>query len=263
MTTKTEYAHGEFSWVNLGTTDPAAAKRFYGDLFGWVAEDMPAGPGMTYTMFKLRGGYVTGLYSLQEMDARGVPPHWIPFVNVNDADEVARKAAQAGGRVLMGPSDVLDVGRSAALHDPAGARLAIWQARKHRGAGIVGEDGAMCWNELLTPDTGAAAKFYAATFGWTAELVDTSADNTYTIFKSGPTMISGMLSRPARLADVPPNWLTYFGVADCDGAARRVGELGGTVLWPPRDIPNVGRFAVCQDGQRAVFAVATFLPPSK
>jgi predicted enzyme related to lactoylglutathione lyase len=76
-------------------------------------------------------------------------------------------------------------------------------------------------------------------------------------------MIAGMLSRPARLTDVQPNWLTYFGVADCDGAARRVGGLGGTVLWPPKDIPNVGRFAVCQDGQRAVFAVATFLPPSQ
>ena len=49
MTTRTEYAHGEFCWVDLATTDPAAAKRFYGSLFGWQAEDMPAGPGMTYT----------------------------------------------------------------------------------------------------------------------------------------------------------------------------------------------------------------------
>src|SRR5207302_5328842 len=92
---------------------------------------------------------------------------------------------------------------------------------------------------------------------WSAELVDTSEDSSYTIFKAGTTQVGGMMARPPRLKDVPPNWLTYFAVADCDGAAKQVGELGGTVLKAPDDIPNVGRFAVCKDGQGAVFAVFT------
>src|SRR5436853_186756 len=64
MTTRTEYAHGEFSWVELATTDLAAAKRFYGRLFGSQAADMPAGPGMTYTMTQPKTHYTAGLYAL-------------------------------------------------------------------------------------------------------------------------------------------------------------------------------------------------------
>lgn len=78
MATRTEYQHGEFSWVNLGTTDPASAKRFYGGLFGWQFNDMPAGPGMTYTFCELKRQSVGGLYALpEELQSRGVPSH--PF----------------------------------------------------------------------------------------------------------------------------------------------------------------------------------------
>jgi len=256
MTTRTEYAHGEFSWVNLGTTDPAAAKRFYGGLFGWECEDMPAGPEMTYTMCRLKNQDVAGLYGLDKQTlSMGVPPHWLPFVNVIDADEIVKKMSQGGGKIMFGPDDVLDVGRSAAMQDPTGAHFAIWQAKKHLGAGLINEPGAMCWNELMTPDVDLAGGFYRSTFGWSAEQVDMSADSTYTIFKAGTIQVGGMMKRPPQMNDVPPNWLTYFGVTDCDGAAKKVGELGGKVLRPPMDIPNIGRFAVCADGQGAVFAV--------
>lgn len=256
MTTRTEYAHGEFSWVNLGTTDPAAAKNFYGNLFGWECDDMPAGPEMTYTMCRLKNHYAAGLYALdKKMQSQGLAPHWLPFINVRNADDIAKKASQGGSKVLIGPNDVLDVGRSAAMQDPTGAHFAIWQAKKHIGAGIINEPGAMCWNELMTPDVDLAGRFYRTTFGWAAELVDMSADSTYTIFEAGTTQVGGMMARPPQMKDVPPNWLTYFGVTDCDGAATKVGELGGKVLRPPTDIPNIGRFAVCKDGQGAVFAL--------
>ena len=151
----------------------------------------------------------------------------------------------------------MDVGRSAFIQDPTGAKFAIWQAKKHPGAGIINEPGAICWNELMTPNIEAAGRFYRTTFDWTAELVDTSEDSSYTIFKAGTAQVGGMMARPPRLKDVPPHWLTYFAVTDCDAAAKQVGELGGTVVRAPDDIPNVGRFAVCRDGQGAVFALFT------
>jgi predicted enzyme related to lactoylglutathione lyase len=212
-------------------------------------------------MCRLKGQYVIGLNALdKKMLSQGVRPHWVPFINVRSADDVAKKASQAGGKVLIGPNDVLDVGRSAAIQDPTGANFAIWQAKKHGGAGIVNEPGAMCWNELMSPDVEVAGRFYSTVLGWTAELVDTSADSTYTIFKAGTTQVGGMMARPPQMKDVPPNWLTYFAVTDCDGAAEKVGKLGGQVLRPPTDIPDIGRFAVCKDGQGAVFAV--FKPQS-
>lgn len=261
MATKTAYRHGEFSWVQLGTTDRASATRFYGGLFGWRFNDMPAGP-MTYTFLELNGQSVGGLFDITG-EMVGVPSHWIPFVNVRSADEIVKRVTQNGGKVPQGPDDVLDVGRTAGIHDPTGARVAIWEPKKHFGAALVGQTGAMCWNELLSPDIDASGRFYRAVFDWTSELVDTSSDSSYTIFKTQDTMAGGMMARPQRLKDVPPNWLTYFGVDDPDQSAAKAKQLGGTVLRPPTDIPGIGRFAVLQDGQGAAFAIARFLPPSQ
>jgi uncharacterized protein len=256
MPTRTEYAHGEFSWVDLATTDPSAAKNFYGSLFGWQTEDMPAGPGMTYTMCKLKNHYAAALYALdKDRQAQGVLPHWLPYINVRNADDIAKKASQGGGIVVNGPFDVLDVGRMAPMRDPTGAYFAIWQAKSHTGAGIINEPGAMCWNELMTPDVETAGRFYRTTFDWTAEPMDMGPAGTYTIFKAGTTQVGGMMATPPQLKNVPPHWLTYFGTTDCNATVKQVEELGSKVLRPPTDIPNVGRFAVCQDRQGAVFAV--------
>lgn len=258
MATSTKYAHGVFSWTTLGTTDTAAAKRFYAGVFGWQFEDMPAGPGQTYTFALVGNQSVAGLSALsKEMQAQGVPTHWMPFVNVTNADDVAKKAAQNGGKVLNEPMDVMDEGRMALLEDPTGAKIAIWQAKEHTGAARINETGAMCWDELMTPNTAAAGKFYKATFGWTDEKVDMGQHGTYTIFKTGDKQVGGMMARPANLTNVPPHWLTYFGAANVDDTAKKVTNLGGKVMQPPTDIPNVGRFAVCQDPQGAVFALFT------
>jgi predicted enzyme related to lactoylglutathione lyase len=54
---------------------------------------------------------------------------------------------------------------------------------------------------------------------------------------------------------VPPYWLPYFAVDDCDTTVARAGSLGGSTCAGPMDIPNVGRFAVLGDPQGGTFAV--------
>ena len=262
MTARTEYQHGEFSWVNLATSDVAASKQFYGGLFGWRFNDVPAGPGQTYTFCELGGKSVAGLGAIPPEMAH-VPPHWMPYINVRSADEIAKRSKANGGNVVEGPFDVLDAGRMGVLADPTGARVAVWEPKKTRGAALVGEAGAMCWNELMTPDIDTAGRFYRTVFDWSSDVVDTSEDSTYTIFKAGTTMIAGMMARPQRLKDVPPNWLTYFGVKDCDASTAKARELGGKINMPPTDIPDIGRFSVIADPQGAVFAIAYFIPPAK
>jgi len=262
MTAKTEYAHGDFSWVELATTDTAEAKHFYGTLFGWQPIDMPAGPGMIYTMCKLKNQYVAALYAMDnERRSQRVPSHWLPYITVRNVDEISKKASQGGGKVLNGPLDVLDAGRTAAVQDPTGAHFAVWQAKNHIGAGIINEPGAMCWNELTTPAPELAGRFYRTTFDWTGETMDMGAAGTYTIFKAGSTQVGGMFAPPTPLKDVPPHWLTYFAVGDCDGTATQVEELGGKVVRAPDDIPNIGRFAICKDGQGAGFAIIKLQTP--
>ena len=99
----------------------------------------------------------------------GQPPAWTTYVSVEDADESIAKVKAAGGTVFVEPMDVLDVGRMAVFADPTGAAAAVWQPRRHIGAGLVNEPGALAWNELTTRDTAAAKAFYGEVFGWEAE----------------------------------------------------------------------------------------------
>jgi predicted enzyme related to lactoylglutathione lyase len=174
-------------------------------------------------------------------------------VAVDSADETVARAATLGAEVLNPPFDVFDVGRMAMLRDPSGALFALWQAKSHIGVGRTGEPGALCWNELLTRDVEAAAGFYTRLFGWGARTMP-SAGAEYTIFDRAEEPVAGMMALPDP-ADAPPNWLPYFGVADCDDRARAAGVAGGRVFVSPTDIPGVGRFAVLGDPQGAVFAI--------
>jgi uncharacterized protein len=57
--------------------------------------------------------------------------------------------------------------------------------------------------------------------------------------------------------DVPPYWLPYFAVDDCNAATRKTVSLGGAAMVSCMDIEHVGRFSVLADPQGAVFAVIT------
>lgn len=249
MTEVTRHEPGSFSWAELATTDAATAKKFYTGLFGWTFVDSPAGPDMVYTMLKKRDKSVGALYGMGP-NQKGVPPHWNIYVTVESADQSAKKAKDLGAKILAEPFDVMDVGRMATVQDSQGATLCLWQPRKHIGTEVVDEPDVMCWCELDTNDTGAAGKFYAALFGWS-----TKVGGDYTEFQLGGKSIGGMMKIPKEWGPVPPNWLTYFAVSDCDAAETKARGLGGKAIVPSTTIENVGRFAVLQDPQGAVFAV--------
>jgi predicted enzyme related to lactoylglutathione lyase len=153
---------GTFSWAELATSDQPAGVAFYRALFGWDVNEQPVGPGEVYSMFTLRGLEVAAA-SGQRPDERqhGVPPHWNLYITVTSADDAVKEAQALGGKVLAPAFDVMDVGRMAVLQDPAGAIFSVWEPRKHIGARILGEPGALCWSELTTRDTSAAEAFYS------------------------------------------------------------------------------------------------------
>ena len=91
-----DYKPGTFCWVELGTSDGEAAKKFYTQLFGWDYVDHPMGPGMVYTMLTLQGKDVAALYTLMpDIVAQGIPPNWLSYVSVTNVDETAAKAKTA------------------------------------------------------------------------------------------------------------------------------------------------------------------------
>ena len=115
------------------------------------------------------------------------------------------------------------------------------------------EQHTFCWNELNAKDTAACKKFYGAVFGWTAT-DQPFGPMTYTIFKKGDQQVAGMMQMTAEWGDVKPHWMPYISVDDCDAAAKKITDNGGTVCVPPTDI-SVGRFAVVGDPDGAYFSI--------
>jgi predicted enzyme related to lactoylglutathione lyase len=254
---------GNFCWFELATSNQAEAKKFYGGLFGWTAVDAPMGPDVFYTTFQLRGKKVGAAYTLMpDQLKQGIPPHWGTYVAVGNADEASATAKTLGATVLAGPFDVAEHGRMAVLRDPAGAVISLWQAKQHQGVGLWGEVGAFCWSELLTRDTAAAVKFYTALFGWKTKVSDMVAFS-YTHWQNGGADIGGMMAIMEAWGPMPPNWINYIQVDNCDQAAAKATSLGGKVCMPPMDIPNTGRFAMLQDPQGAAFSVIALMPMHK
>ena len=253
MGARTEHAPGTLSWVDLATTDPGGAKRFYADLFGWSFDDQDAGGGAVYTMCRLGDDHVAAL-SAQREDEReqGIPPHWNNYVTVEDADASAARADELGGAVLVEPFDVLTAGRMAVVADPTGAVLCLWTARESIGATRVNEPGCLTWNDCMTTDPAAARTFYESLFGWSYEQMAGGADVEYWVCRNGERTNGGLLKSPA--PGMPSFWYPYFAVESVDDARARIETGGGRVSAGPREVP-AGRFVVAADPQGATFAV--------
>jgi uncharacterized protein len=252
MGERTRYDPGTFCWVGLATSDVAAAKAFYGSLFGWEAKDLPAGAAGVFTMLRHGGEDIAILYRQQpEARAAGAPPHWTSYISVEDADTTAARAEELGGSaVFRAPFDVLDAGRVAAIRDPTGAIVSLWQPRSRIGATLVNDTGALCWNELATTDVEHATSFFGELLGWAYE----TGDSGYVSVTNAGRLNGGVREQSEQERRAPPAWLPYFTVDSADGSERQALQLGGRGLLPTADWPR-GRYAVMADPQGAAFAV--------
>lgn len=253
MGTRTDYVPGTFCWVDLSTTDPAVAMRFYAGLFGWDFEG-GAGDDGTLSLARLHGSNVAAIHRRDGAEHA----HWNSDVSVSDADAAAARAAELGGLVLAEPFDVSDAGRAAVIADPAGARFRVWQPRRHVGAGHVNDTGCLTWNELGTNDPDGAIEFYSALFGWTFERVDTGGGPRYWVIghdaaamgrNGGMRELSG--DDPS---DESPQWVPYFTVDSAATAAETVEAMGGSVRFGPVQM-GAGMVVAATDPAGAAFRV--------
>jgi predicted enzyme related to lactoylglutathione lyase len=245
---------GTFCWCELGTSDVKRAKVFYEKLFGWSYADEDMGDMGTYTKVKLGDDELGGLYELKGPMFEGVPPHWMFHVAVEDVSSTAERAKEIGGSVVMPPMDIPDAGRMAMIEDPTGAKLALWQPGAHCGTTIGPmTTGSFGWVELQTRDAEAAKTFYTRLFGWDAKTDQGSTPYTEWLLPGMPPF-AGMIQIDERWGDAPSAWLGYVMVEDCDATFARAKELGASPYLEPKDIENVGRFAVIADPQGAALA---------
>jgi predicted enzyme related to lactoylglutathione lyase len=117
--------------------------------------------------------------------------------------------------------------------------------------------GAFSWNELMTTDPVAAGAFYSGLFGWSMKDVDMGT-GPYHLANLGETSVGGIMGMPPGSPPMPPCWGCYITVTSVDETIAKCTAMGGKTIMPPMDVPGVGRMAVLQDPQGAVFSVMTY-----
>lgn len=123
---------------------------------------------------------------------------------------------------------------------------------------MANKHGDFIWYELLTSDADAAERFYGAVLGWSySKSVQT--DDDYRHFLMDGVEVGGLLplTEEMRTNGAQPCWLAYIEVDDVDTRAASIVRAGGEIHLQPRDIPNVGRFALVTDPQGVPFNIMT------
>jgi hypothetical protein len=134
---------GTWNFSGLNTRDPASAKRFYAEVFGWEANGagdaevwrLPGygdflerlDPGMRARMAAVGApeGFEDAVAWMTPLSDDS-PSHWHVTFAVDDADATAQRAEELGGKVLVAPSDAPWV-RTTVLGDPQGAAFTASQ----------------------------------------------------------------------------------------------------------------------------------------
>jgi predicted enzyme related to lactoylglutathione lyase len=248
-----ESSIGRFVWHELLTTDPKAAVAFYTEVVGWKTQPWQDG---NYTMWLASQGPLGGTMTLpDEAKKMGAPPHWIGNVDVADVDRSVADAKKAGGRTLVEPRDIPEVGRFAVIADPQGAVIQVFKPKQAMQPHDATKPGEFCWGELITSDHEAAFRFYAGLFGWEKiSDFDMGPMGKYLIYGRGGKQMGGMFTKSAEMK-MPPSWLYYTQVTNLDDAVARAKSKGAKLMNGPMEVPGGARIAQLMDPQGAAFAL--------
>ncbi|WP_055525034.1 VOC family protein [Streptomyces graminilatus] len=259
------YKPGTPCWIDLMVPDQQAAIDFYRDLFGWQGEIGPPETG-GYAVCTLKGKPVAGIMKAMNPDGSvpdPMPPTvWTTYLSTDNIDGTLKSVTDSGGSVMMGPMDVMDLGRMAVITDPTGAVVGLWQPGTFDGAGIVNEHGALIWNDLATGDVPAASAFYSSVLPVTTAPSELPGAEGYIEFEVEGRAVGGIMDLAQLPPGVPPHWQPYFHVDSVDDIQAAVVRAGGSVLAPAFDMA-AGRMAVLADPQGGAFAVITASAPQQ
>jgi len=254
-----EPAVGQFVWPELMTGDLEAAKAFYTKVVGWGT--MPFGEGDPPYMMWTAGETPVGGLMKTPAEAAGSPPMWFQYISTADVDSAAAQLTSLGGTVHMQPRDIPTIGRFSVVADPQGATFCLFTPVQGGGQPARPDMGGFSWFELATTDVDAAFDFYSRLFGWQkTESMDMGGEGTYQMFGRDGESVGGMAPRGSDQPG-PPMWIGYADVPDIDESARRIAELGGTIVYGPTVVPGGGRALSALDPQQAIFGL--FSPPAE
>ncbi len=245
-----KYPNHTFNWIDLQSHDVEQAKKFYGDLFGWSAEDQPLPQGGAYTMFKLNDLDVAG-GNIISPDLKDHPAFWSSYISTEDMDATVAAAEENGAKFMVKSMDVLDAGVMSVMQTPTGEFVSIWFAKGHIGSQLVNIPNTLIWNELMSHDVERSVDFYTKTFGWTVDKMDIGGMDYY-VFMNGTRAAAGMMAHP--VPEGQPAWIANFNCDDLDKAIEQITKNGGKIANGPAE-SSMGKFATVVDPDGAYFTI--------
>ena len=248
-----EHHPGKVILLELVTPDLAAAKQFYGGLFGWEFRDVAG--GTQYAEASLDGRPVAGLVQRAIPPGQHRQPAWLTFFAVEDVDSAAKIALQRGAKQLFPPTSFPNRGREAVFADPQGSVFAILASSSGDPPDFLAGPGEWIWSSLITTDPDTDAAFYQALFGYEVFELPANPGAQHLLFASHNYARASANSIPERAPHLPPHWLNYVRVADAAKMATKVVALGGRVLVEPHLDRQGGKLAIVADPQGAPFGL--------
>jgi predicted enzyme related to lactoylglutathione lyase len=115
-------------WADLSTPDAERAKKFYSSLFGWELTTSPNDPS-GYLHIKNGEQFIGGIPPAEHRNPNA-PPHWLLYFQVADVEAATQKVSQLGGKVLMPPRKMENVGTWSIVADPQGAVFALFKSAR-------------------------------------------------------------------------------------------------------------------------------------
>ena len=249
-----EHHVGKVIFVELVTPDLAAAKRFYGGLFGWAFRDIEA-DGTRYAEASLDGRPVAGLIHKNIPANEHRQPAWLSFFAVGDVDAAKKVALENGAKVLFEPHSIPDRGREAVFADPQGAVFAVLGSSSGDPPDVLAAPGEWIWSSVITNDPDTAAAFYQKLFDYEVFELPASEGAQHLLLASGDYARASVNTLPANRPHAHPHWLNYVRVEDAVKMTAKVVALGGRVLVEPRIDRHGGKVALVADPLGAPFGL--------
>jgi uncharacterized protein len=252
MTKRETAPTGAPCWVDVWTSDVEGSRRFYAELFGWVAEQ-PSREHGGYFMFTREGVPIAG--GMGDMGEMRADNSWKPYLASDDIEQTLKLATEHGATVRAPAMPVDDLGVQAVLSDPQGRAIGVWQPGSFPGFTVINERGAPNFFAFDTYDYAGAVEFYRQAFGWTPLEEATEDGHHYAGYMDPETdrPLAGIGDEVENLVEGEvPAWQVFWQTDDVDASVEKVLALGGAVLAAAED-RGLGRVARLSDPAGAAF----------
>jgi predicted enzyme related to lactoylglutathione lyase len=233
---------GKFVWADLVTDDVAAAKNFYGRLFGWTFAE-----NGNYLIASHDDRPLCGMQQQAKPADRPARPRWFAYISVSNVEKAARTVTKAGGRVLAPAHKYPKRGEQAICADPEGAVFGVLKSSSGDQKDFLPDPGDWIWIQFMSRDGDKAAEFYRAVGGY--EVIANTKSNRLSdyILSSEGYARATIRTIPKERAEVLPTWLPFVRVKNVSESVARAAELGGKALLEPKPELLDGKVAVIAD----------------